>query len=61
MWDDQVLKEPLGYRLAEAVAHAAATLRAGITTTRDLGTEGALDNDVQLKRAIARGVVPARA
>lgn len=58
LWDDQVLKEPLGYRIAEAIAHAAATLRAGITTTRDLGTEGALDNDVQLKRAIARGVVP---
>ena len=58
LWDDQVLKEPLGYRIAEAVAHAAATLRAGITTTRDLGTEGALDNDVQLKRAINRGVVP---
>ena len=58
LWDDQVLKEPLGYRIAEAVAHAAATLRAGITTTRDLGTEGALDNDVQLKRAISRGVVP---
>ncbi len=58
LWDDQVLKEPLGYRMAEAVAHAAATLRAGITTTRDLGTEGALDNDVQLKRAIERGIVP---
>jgi imidazolonepropionase-like amidohydrolase len=58
LWDDQVLKEPLGYRIAEAVAHAGATLRAGITTTRDLGTEGALDNDVQLKRAISRGVVP---
>lgn len=58
LWDDQVLKEPLGYRIAEAIAHAGATLRAGITTTRDLGTEGALDNDVQLKRAINRGVVP---
>ena len=58
LWDDQVLKEPLGFRIAEAVAHAAATLRAGITTTRDLGTEGALDNDVQLKRAINRGVIP---
>ncbi len=58
LWDDQVLKEPFGYRMAEAVAHAATTLRAGITTTRDLGTEGALDGDVQLKRAIQRGVVP---
>jgi imidazolonepropionase-like amidohydrolase len=58
LWDDQVLKEPLGLRLARAVAHAAATLRAGITTERDLGTEGALDNDVQLRRAIEQGIVP---
>jgi imidazolonepropionase-like amidohydrolase len=58
LWDDQVLKEPLGLRMAEAVAHAAATLRAGITTERDLGTEGALNFDVQLKRAIDQGIVP---
>ena len=58
LWDDQVLKEPLGLRIARAVAHAAATLRAGITTERDLGTEGALDNDVQLRRAIEQGIVP---
>ena len=58
LWDDQVLKEPLTYRMAEAVAHARATLEAGITTTRDLGTEGAGDADVQLARAIERGVVP---
>jgi imidazolonepropionase-like amidohydrolase len=58
LWDDQVLKEPLGLRVARAVAHAAATLRAGITTERDLGTEGGLDNDVQLRRAIEQGIVP---
>ena len=58
LWDDQVLKEPYGYRMAEAVAHARATLAAGVTTTRDLGTEGAFDGDVQLRRAIERGVVP---
>jgi imidazolonepropionase-like amidohydrolase len=58
LWDDQVLKEPLGLRIARAVAHAAATLRAGITTERDLGTEGALDNDVQLRRAIEQGIIP---
>lgn len=57
-WDDQVLKEPLGFRMAEAVAHARATLNAGITTMRDLGTEGAFDYDVQLKRAIEQGIVP---
>ena len=58
LWDNQVLGEPLGYRMAEAVAHARATLEAGITTTRDLGTEGAQDYDIQLQRAINRGVVP---
>jgi imidazolonepropionase-like amidohydrolase len=58
LWDDQVLGEPFGYRMAEAVAHARATLEAGITTLRDLGTEGAWDGDVQLKRAIEQGIVP---
>ena len=58
LWDDQVLKEPYAYRMAEAVAHARATLAAGVTTTRDLGTEGAEDADVQLRRAIDHGVVP---
>src|SRR5262245_27148606 len=58
LWDDQVLREPFGFRMAEAVAHARATLEAGITTTRDLGTEGAFEGDVELKHAIDRGVVP---
>lgn len=58
LWDDQVLREPLGFRMAEAVAHARATLLAGVTTTRDLGTEGAGDFDVQLRRAIDAGAVP---
>ncbi len=58
LWDDQVLRERAGFRMAEAVAHARATLEAGITSERDLGTEGAFDYDVQLKQAIDRGVVP---
>ncbi len=58
LWDDQVLRETPGIRMAEAIAHAKATLEAGITTERDLGTEGMSDFDVQLKRAIARGIVP---
>jgi imidazolonepropionase-like amidohydrolase len=58
LWDDQVLKEPFGFRMVEAVAHARASLEAGITTMRDLGTEGAHDGDVQLKRAIEKGIVP---
>jgi imidazolonepropionase-like amidohydrolase len=57
-WDDQVLREPIGLRMARAVEHARVTVRAGITTERDLGTEGAEDYDVQLKRAIEYGIVP---
>src|SRR5262249_51653372 len=52
LWDDQVLRESYGFRMVEAVAHARATLAAGVTTTRDLGTEGAFAGDVELKHAI---------
>jgi imidazolonepropionase-like amidohydrolase len=40
------------------VVHAKATLLAGFTTVRDLGTEGAGYDDVGLKTAINKGVVP---
>jgi imidazolonepropionase-like amidohydrolase len=40
-WNDQVLRESLALRTARAVNHARATLHAGFTTARDLGTEGA--------------------
>jgi imidazolonepropionase-like amidohydrolase len=40
-WDDQVLKEPPAYRTLRAGKQAEATLMAGFTTLRDLGTEGA--------------------
>jgi imidazolonepropionase-like amidohydrolase len=58
LWDDQVLKEPLAYRTLRAGEQATATLMAGFTTLRDLGTEGAGDADVGLKRAIQDGIVP---
>jgi len=57
-WDDQVLHEPLAVRTARAVVHAGATLMAGFTTERDLGTEGAGFADVGLKQAIDQGIVP---
>jgi imidazolonepropionase-like amidohydrolase len=57
-WDDQVLKEPESLRTARAVNHARATLMAGFTTVRDLGTEGAGYADVGLKQAIDQGIVP---
>jgi imidazolonepropionase-like amidohydrolase len=57
-WDDQVLHEPLALRTARAVASAKATLLAGFTSERDLGTEGAGYADVGLKAAIDQGIVP---
>jgi imidazolonepropionase-like amidohydrolase len=58
LWNDQVLKEPQDYRTLEAAAHARATLLAGFTTLRDLGTEGAGFADVSVKRAIDEGMIP---
>jgi imidazolonepropionase-like amidohydrolase len=52
------LKESRAERTARAVVHARATLLAGFTTTRDLGTEGAMYDDVGLKEAIEKGVIP---
>jgi imidazolonepropionase-like amidohydrolase len=58
LWNDQVLKEPVAYRTLRAGVQARATLLAGFTTLRDLGTEGADYADVSLKRAIEDGLVP---
>ena len=57
-WDDQVLKESRAERTARAVNHAKATLMAGFTTVRDLGTEGAMYDDVGLKKTIEKGIIP---
>lgn len=58
LWNDQVLKEPEGYRVVEAVLHARNTLQQGFTTLRDLGTEGAGFADVSIKHAIEEGLIP---
>jgi len=58
LWNDQVLKEPQDYRTLLAAAHAKATLLAGFTALRDLGTEGAGYADVSIKRAIDEGLIP---
>lgn len=57
-WDDQVLKETPTYRTLRAAVQAKATLEAGFTTLRDLGTEGAGTADVPLKKAINDGLIP---
>ncbi|HEX7943230.1 MAG TPA: amidohydrolase family protein [Phenylobacterium sp.] len=58
LWDDQVLKEAPFYRTLRAGRDAGRTLMSGFTTERELGTEGAGDADVSLKKAIADGVIP---
>ena len=56
-WDDQVLKESRAERTTRAVNHAKATLMAGFTTVRDLGTEGAMYDDVGLKTSIEKNII----
>ncbi len=57
-WNTQVLNEPQSLRVARAVNHLKATLDAGFTTLRDLGTEGDDYADVGLKQAVAQGIIP---
>ncbi|MCA0376528.1 MAG: amidohydrolase family protein [Gemmatimonadetes bacterium] len=57
-WNDQVLRESLALRTARAVNHLKATLDAGFTVLRDLGTEGADYADVGLKEAVDQGIIP---
>lgn len=56
-WNDQVLKESPVERAIRGTVHAKNTLLAGITTTRDLGAEGAGYSDVYLKRTINDGII----
>lgn len=57
-WNDQVAHEGLALRTARATNHLRATLLAGFTTIRDLGTEGAGYADVELKQAVEQGIIP---
>jgi imidazolonepropionase-like amidohydrolase len=57
-WNDQVAHELLGLRIARATNHLRATLEAGFTTIRDLGTEGAGYADAGLKQAVNQGIIP---
>jgi len=56
-WNDQVLKEAPVERAIRGVVHAENSLLAGITTMRDLGSEGAGYSDVYLKESIEKGIV----
>lgn len=57
-WNDQVLKESEAERAIRAANHARASLLAGVTTMRDLGSEGAGYADVGVRDAINKGVIP---
>lgn len=57
-WNDQVAKESAALRVARATNHLRATLQAGFTTVRDLGTEGAGYADAGLKQAVEQGIIP---
>lgn len=56
-WNDQVLKESPVERAIRGTVHAKNSLMAGITTTRDLGAEGAGYTDVYLKKTIDDGII----
>jgi imidazolonepropionase-like amidohydrolase len=56
-WNDQVTHELLALRIARATTALKATLEAGFTTIRDLGTEGAGYADVGLKQAVAQKII----
>ncbi|KAG9101111.1 hypothetical protein FRC06_003339 [Ceratobasidium sp. 370] len=55
-WEDQTTRESLVERTVRAVTHARTTLLAGFTTVRDLGTEGAGDADIHLRKCISSPV-----
>jgi imidazolonepropionase-like amidohydrolase len=57
-YDDQLLKESIPYRAIRAAAAVRVALMNGFTTIRDLESEGAMYADVDVKTAIARGIIP---
>ena len=56
-YDAQLLKESLPYRALRATRAMKIALEHGFTTLRDIGNEGGGFADVDLKQAVARGVI----
>jgi imidazolonepropionase-like amidohydrolase len=56
-WNDQVLKESRSLRAIRGAMAANANLKAGFTTIRDLGSEGAGYADVGIKQSIEQGII----
>jgi imidazolonepropionase-like amidohydrolase len=57
-YDQQLLKYSIPYRTILGTQSARKALEYGFTTLRDLETEGAMYADVDVRNAIARGVIP---
>jgi imidazolonepropionase-like amidohydrolase len=57
-YDEQLLKQSAAYRAIRAVQSSQQCLEHGFTSIRDLETEGAGYTDVDVKKAINRGIIP---
>jgi imidazolonepropionase-like amidohydrolase len=57
-YDQQLLKESIPFRTIRATVAARTALMNGFTALRDLETEGAMYADVDVKKAINRGIIP---
>ncbi|HSS20378.1 MAG TPA: amidohydrolase family protein [Pyrinomonadaceae bacterium] len=56
-YDEQLLKESVPYRTIRATVFARTMLMRGFTTLRDIGTEGAMYADADIKKAIERDII----
>src|SRR5256884_7057176 len=57
-YDQQLLYQSIAYRAILGARNARLALEHGFTAVRDLETEGAMDADVDVKRAVDRGEIP---
>ncbi|GAB7340114.1 hypothetical protein MBLNU457_6599t2 [Dothideomycetes sp. NU457] len=55
---NQERDESLVSRIIRATNHCRTALKAGYTTYRDLGTEGAFDADIGVRDSVNRGIIP---
>lgn len=56
-YDVQLLKQSIAYRALRGSLSCRTALLNGFTTLRDMGTEGSMYADVDLKKAINRGII----
>src|SRR5262249_62107810 len=56
-YDEQILKESVPYRALRASRAMRIALEHGFTTCRDIGNEGSGFADVDMKKAVAAGII----